>query len=127
LTVIFGFLPNLAARLWNGFSKRDRNEFFDILGVFYPITSHKELRGLHVSALTANPAWADDLASLIALKVKNSLADTCLITFESLPTPLVHPTSNEHILQILAGFFDSLLQHSKKDPCRANRKLSMRL
>jgi hypothetical protein len=108
LSVVFRVFPKLAIRL---LSQPDRAELFDIIGVFFPITSHTDLRAEHCSALAAIPDFADDLATLVTVKLKNSLADTRPAVYSSLPTLLVHPTSKELVGDLIIAFIESLAQH----------------
>ncbi|OHT14364.1 hypothetical protein TRFO_15282 [Tritrichomonas foetus] len=111
LTVIFDFFPKFAAQVVKKLDKRQKNDLFDVLGVFYPITQKQELAHELSKSLVALPDFADDLAALVSIKLRNTLADTRSPVFVSLPILLVHKTSSEQVASVVSHFIKALTAH----------------
>jgi hypothetical protein len=113
--VVFELFPALARRLLPGLPGPSKAELFDVVGVFFPIVSHKEMLGSHLQCLSAIPDFADELARLVTLKLKNSLQDTRPVLFSSLPLLLVHRTASEDMREVVLAFVQALKAHFAED------------
>ena len=111
LSIVFEFFPIFAKMILNKLNKAQRNELFDVIGVFFPISQRQDLANQLSKALVECSEFADDLAALVSLKLKNSLSDTRAPVYTALPILLVHQTSNEQIASVLDSFIISLKDH----------------
>ena len=111
LAVVFDVVPKLMRQIVGDLESADKREMFDILGAFYPIISDDDLNRQNVEAMAAVPEFADELAMLVASKLKSSLADTRPVIYRELDSALVHKTAKEHVVDVITAFMQSLKSH----------------
>lgn len=114
LKIVFDLFPGFVELIiQNGELKsHDRNELFDTIGVYYPITNNESLATDLSHSLSSNSIFADDLAALLALKLKNSMQDTRAAVFSSLPILLKNEnTSPQHVESVISSFIIALHDH----------------
>ena len=111
LKIVFDIIPKIMKRLAPELDSSDKHELFDILGAFYPIISDDNLNAQNVTAMASVPEFSDEVATLVASKLKNSLADTRPAIYKELGKALVHRTSNENVTDVVTAFMTSLKMH----------------
>lgn len=122
LTIVFAFYSKFASKIFEfcSFNDHQRNELFDIIGVFFPIPQNEELEQQLLKTLASNPVFTNDLASLVSIKLKNSLADTRSLVYTALPVLLVNDnTNNEQVDSVISSFITSLNDHFDSDSTSA--------
>lgn len=126
LKVVFNFFNKFSDKVIRNcdLNQHQRNELFDIVGAFFPITQKEDLALQLSQTLVANSVFADDLAALVSLKLKNSLQDTRSSVYVALPILLVHDnTSNEQVVSVVSSFISSLNDHFDSDSTSATESV----
>lgn len=123
LAVVFHVVPPLMRLILPTLTQSgDKHDLFDIMGAFYPIIGNNELNQRNAEALAAIPEFADELATVVTLKLKNSMADTRPAMYQTLDKMLVNKTSNSHIVPLVTAFMQSLKVNFEEDSSSCDEK-----